>query len=150
METKRCHIWTIPVRRDFSTTKSKVINQVIQCIPTRNYGFLLDNFWIDFFSGWIFITHNEYCSNKFSFQFWKLILLCVEIFDLLFCAEQIAVLCFEIFVSATDSCFRHLWISVSSSYNCLLYITLCESLWVFARLFRYTLHISCCWFYLYN
>ena len=34
----------IAVRSDFSKTKSKVINQVIQCISMRNYGFLLNNF----------------------------------------------------------------------------------------------------------
>ena len=34
----------IAARSDYSTTKFKVINQVVQCISMRNYSFLLDNF----------------------------------------------------------------------------------------------------------
>ena len=34
----------IAVRGDFSTTKSKVLFQVIQCTSMRNYGFLLNKF----------------------------------------------------------------------------------------------------------
>ena len=34
----------IAVRRDYSSGKSKVINQVVQCISMKNYSFLLNNF----------------------------------------------------------------------------------------------------------